>query len=254
MKPVCSNCKTVAQFNGSKFCHVCGRSYNTVLPPQNGQTGKLIQPQVQPMPQPQSVAQSAIQPQQFIPQQNYLQAPVQQAVQPTQSSEKSTLKISPVGFLALIFFGALAFIMFAAGVSVAGIGCIVLAVLVMIGCSHFESKTTAPVVQQPRYIPAMPQQNHQQITCKRCGSPNITITLNSYQVGMQGRNEVRKKSLAKRTKQSVNRSIANVTTLGMWGFFTQKPSKYQENTYTRFKNVTEKIAICQSCGNSWRVR
>lgn len=254
MKSVCPYCNTLALYDGSKFCHACGRSYSTAPSAQIGQTGKLIQPQAQPMPQPQSVAQSTIQPQQFVPQQNYLQAPMQQAVQPTQSSEKSTLKISPVGFLALIFFGALAFIMFAAGVSVAGIGCIVLAVLVMIGCSHFESKTTTPVVQQPRYIPAMPQQNHQQIACKRCGSPNITITLNSYQVGMQGRNEVRKKSLAKRAKQSVNRSIANVTTLGMWGLFTQKPSKYQEHTHTRFNNVTEKIAICQSCGNSWRVR
>lgn len=219
MKPVCPRCKMLGWGENDLFCHSCGWKYS--MPFQS----------------------------------------IQQTFQPEPCEPETKMSISSVGVLSLIFFGGLAILMFAIGASIVGLFLAVLAVLTLCGCIRFEKEPTTPTVQQPQYYPqAQPIQpmtqprNKYQIICKRCGSPNITVTLNSYQAGMYGRNEARKKSLAKRTKQSLNRSIANVSTLGMWGLFTKKPSKYQENTYTRFNNVTEKIAICQSCGNSWKVR
>ena len=108
----------------------------------------------------------------------------------------------------------------------------------------------APAYQQSG---AVPTYNHSGMSCMRCGGHNIQIVYNRYQVATKGKSQVKKKSLARRKAEKEGRHMANLMTLGMYSVFSKKPSNYVEVSKDKFKNKTEKVAVCQDCGNSWNV-
>ena len=92
-----------------------------------------------------------------------------------------------------------------------------------------------------------------QLRCRRCGGTNIQVNYNRYQVSIKGKSEVKKKSYARRKVEKKGRHAANLLTMGAYGMLTKKPSDYVEVSKDKFKNKKEKVAVCQSCGFSWKV-
>lgn len=92
------------------------------------------------------------------------------------------------------------------------------------------------------------------ICCSRCGSDDINISINQFAQKSVSNTKHQKRSMADRAAYKTGRGMMNLATGGMWGVFTPKRGKYKEVTTTTTNIVNQKIAICQSCGNSWNVR
>lgn len=90
--------------------------------------------------------------------------------------------------------------------------------------------------------------------CGKCGSDNINITINQFSQKSVSNTKHQKRSIADRAAYKTGRGMMNMATMGMWGVFTPKRGKYKDVTTTKTNVVNQKIAICQSCGNSWNVR
>lgn len=90
--------------------------------------------------------------------------------------------------------------------------------------------------------------------CSRCGSDDINITLNQFAQKSVSNTKHQKRSMVDRAAYKTGRGMMNMATMGMWGMITPKRGKYKEVTTTKTNVVNQKIAICQSCGNSWNVR
>lgn len=95
--------------------------------------------------------------------------------------------------------------------------------------------------------------NGGRITCKRCGSANINISINTYGSQSKGQEQFKKKSVARRAGTKMGRGMANMATMGMYGVFSKKPTNYVNVTKSKTTMKQQKIAICQDCGNSWVV-
>jgi hypothetical protein len=95
--------------------------------------------------------------------------------------------------------------------------------------------------------------NGGRITCKRCGSANINISINTYGSQSKGQEQFKKKSVARRAGTKMGRGMANMATMGMYGVFSKKPTNYVNVTKSKTTMKQQKIAICQDCGNSWIV-
>lgn len=96
------------------------------------------------------------------------------------------------------------------------------------------------------------QSEQSALHCPNCHSRNIDI--NYVQVGSKTKetSEIRKKSILARTAHSIGRSTMIAMTGGLWAL-TPKKSKYIERGKENTKIKNAKFAICQNCGNSWRV-
>lgn len=94
----------------------------------------------------------------------------------------------------------------------------------------------------------------QPLCCNRCGNTNIQVSMMQY--GQQGISQTthQKRSLADRTAYNAGRGAMNMMTLGVWGAVTPKRGKYKETTHTQQRIINQKVAICQTCGNSWNIR
>ena len=77
------------------------------------------------------------------------------------------------------------------------------------------------------------------MTCPKCGSENINITLE----------QTKSKTRTKRTGclWELGRLFLIICTCGLWLII----GKRKETSKTKFKN--KKIAICQNCGHKWKV-
>lgn len=95
--------------------------------------------------------------------------------------------------------------------------------------------------------------NGGRITCKRCGSTNINISINTYGSTSKGQEQFKKKSVARRAGTKMGRGMANMATMGMYGVFSKKPTNYVNVTKSKTTMKQQKMAICQDCGNSWIV-
>lgn len=92
------------------------------------------------------------------------------------------------------------------------------------------------------------------ICCSRCGSDDINISINQFAQQSVSNTKHQKRSMVDRAAYKTGRGMMNMATMGMLGVFTPKRGKYKEVTTTTTNIVNQKIAICQSCGNSWNVR
>lgn len=92
------------------------------------------------------------------------------------------------------------------------------------------------------------------LCCGRCGSDDINISINQFTQQSVSKTKHQKRSIADRAAYKTGRGVMNMATMGMWGVFTPKRGKYKDVTKTTTNVVNQKIAICQSCGNSWNVR
>lgn len=90
------------------------------------------------------------------------------------------------------------------------------------------------------------------IMCTKCGSTNIQINLISQNTEIQGKSEIRKKSIATRAGNSAGRGLMIAMTGGLWAL-TPKQSKYQEINNSKIVTTTQKICVCQNCGYSWNI-
>lgn len=91
------------------------------------------------------------------------------------------------------------------------------------------------------------------ISCPKCRSENVVISMQTIEMAGKNKSEVRKKSLATRTVNNAGRLGANLATAGLYGVFVPKRSAYKEVGKTKTKVKQQKMAICQNCGKSWRV-
>jgi hypothetical protein len=73
------------------------------------------------------------------------------------------------------------------------------------------------------------------MTCPNCGSTNVTVTM------VQDSGRTRKRGCL----WGIGRAFLIICTCGLWLLIGKSKSK------TNFQHHKE--AICQSCGNSWRV-
>lgn len=90
------------------------------------------------------------------------------------------------------------------------------------------------------------------IKCPSCRSHNVEITFVQLGATTKGKSEVRKKSILTRTANRTGRNVMIAMTGGLWAL-TPKKSKYIERGKENTKIKNAKFAICQNCGNSWRV-
>ena len=77
------------------------------------------------------------------------------------------------------------------------------------------------------------------MNCPKCGSPNVNISM----VQTKAKTNTRKAGLLSR----LGRLFLILCTAGLWMLVTKRRTQSK----TRFTN--EKIAVCQSCGHSWKV-
>lgn len=119
-------------------------------------------------------------------------------------------------------------------------------ILLVIIAKMYEKQNPQPMFSQP----SQPQQ----LQCKRCGNYNIMVTMNQYM--QQGTSQTihQKRSLADRTAYNAGRGTMNMMTMGIWGAFTPKRGKYKEITHTQSRTINQKVAICQYCGFSWKIK
>lgn len=90
------------------------------------------------------------------------------------------------------------------------------------------------------------------LICPICQSNNITISFQNVAQKSKGRAEIRKKSIVTRTGNSFGRKFLIFSTGGLWAL-TPKKSNYSETRKEKTKIINDKFAICQDCGNSWKV-
>lgn len=76
--------------------------------------------------------------------------------------------------------------------------------------------------------------------CPRCGSYNVQISM--VQTGAKTH------SRGTPIGQRIGRWLLIYFTLGLWLLVTKR------RTYSKTKFQNEKMAICQSCGYSWKVK
>lgn len=81
------------------------------------------------------------------------------------------------------------------------------------------------------------------MVCPKCGSENVNVQI--QEVGAKTKNKGN--GLGGHVNNAA-RSLTAVCTFGMSNLFWKK-SKGGEKTVIR----NEKVAICQDCGNSWKV-
>lgn len=114
----------------------------------------------------------------------------------------------------------------------------------------FKPQTTSIVCKQP---PVNPVKNQaKKLTCRRCGSENVSVSFEEYEQRTSGKSETRKKSIVTRAGNTAGRTGMILATGGLWAL-TPKKSKYKTVGTMNTKTVHRKMAICQDCGNSWRV-
>ncbi len=120
-------------------------------------------------------------------------------------------------------------------------------------CKYQFTHQTIVQQQEPQYTPITPVYNYSGMACRRCRGHNVEIVYNRYQKAAKGKAQVKKKSLARRGLEKEGRHMANLLTMGAYGVFSKKPSKYVEVSKDKYKTKTEKVAVCQDCGYSWKV-
>lgn len=174
--------------------------------------------------------------QQFQPQQPV--RPQYNNLQPQNNQSDKTGK-SGKTFIALLIIGIIWFIAYVAGADSGILWTFAIIELLILA-------SLVPNMQKPNM-------QNDRVTCKRCGSTNINISINTYGVVTRGESQKKKKSLARRTATKAGRGMANMATMGMYGVFSKKPSKYVEVSKNTTTMRQEKTAICQNCGYSWRL-
>lgn len=82
------------------------------------------------------------------------------------------------------------------------------------------------------------------MTCPKCGSSNISIQIE--QVSSKTKTKTKKKGCLFK----LGRAMLICCTFGLWKLFGKKDSTSKSGT--KIKN--QKIAICQDCGKSWKIK
>lgn len=88
--------------------------------------------------------------------------------------------------------------------------------------------------------------------CARCGSENLTFSVQYEQQILGSTSEVRKKSIVTRAGNDIGRAGMIMATGGLWAL-TPKRSKYKEIEKFKTRDVKHKTAVCQDCGYSWEM-
>lgn len=102
---------------------------------------------------------------------------------------------------------------------------------------HYGSSTSAPVRKK---------------CCARCGSENLSFSV-QYETQVYGAtSETRKKSILARAGNDVGRASMIMATGGLWAL-TPKRSRYKETVKFKTRDVKHKTAVCQDCGFSWEM-
>ncbi|MCI8955616.1 MAG: hypothetical protein HFG29_01355 [Eubacterium sp.] len=89
--------------------------------------------------------------------------------------------------------------------------------------------------------------------CPKCNGQNIEYTFIEMEHRSKGYAEKRKKSIVTRTGNKAGRTGMIMLTGGLWAL-TPKKSKYNEKQKGKTTISNQKMAICQDCGNSWKVK
>lgn len=90
--------------------------------------------------------------------------------------------------------------------------------------------------------------------CMKCLGTNIQFAFVTTSETSTGTIESKKRSLAERTVNKTGRGLANMATMGLYGAVTPKKGKYKEYTSSTTTVHSQKMALCQDCGNSWKVK
>lgn len=88
--------------------------------------------------------------------------------------------------------------------------------------------------------------------CARCGSENLTFSVQYEQQILGSTSETRKKSIITRAGNDIGRASMIMATGGLWAL-TPKRSKYKEIQKFKTRDVKHKMAVCQDCGFSWEM-
>ena len=86
--------------------------------------------------------------------------------------------------------------------------------------------------------------------CMKCLGTNIQFAFVTTGERARGTIETKKRSLAERTVNKTGRGLANMATMGLYGAVTPKKGKYKEYTSSTTTVHSQKMALCQDCGNS----
>lgn len=89
--------------------------------------------------------------------------------------------------------------------------------------------------------------------CPKCNGENIEYTFIETEHKSKGCAETRKKSVVTRTGNKAGRAGMILATGGLWAL-TPKKSKYNEKQKEKTTISNQKMAICQDCGHSWKVK
>ena len=94
--------------------------------------------------------------------------------------------------------------------------------------------------------------NRPTIKCPKCGSRNVSVSIHGVGSYTHGRSEWRSKSPLTRAGNAAGRAAMILSTGGLWAL-TPKRSKYSKKMNSKSHTDNRTFAVCQSCGNSWRV-
>jgi len=78
------------------------------------------------------------------------------------------------------------------------------------------------------------------MTCSKCESENVTVSMNQ----VSGKTKTKNVSILAK----LGRWTLIIFTMGLWILIPKRKA----TSNTKFK--TEKLAICQDCGNSWKIK
>lgn len=90
------------------------------------------------------------------------------------------------------------------------------------------------------------------LKCRICGSQNISVFLQATNATSKGESEIRKKNVITRTGNKAGRAGMIMATGGLWAL-TPKKSDYKEISKESTELSQIKMAVCQSCGHSWKI-
>lgn len=97
---------------------------------------------------------------------------------------------------------------------------------------------------QPAYIPSQVASQQAGLSCKRCGSQNVTV-----QVMQVAGKTKRKGNGFSGHANNFFRIITIICTVGLAAIFWKKSEGVNQTKY-----VNQKVAVCQTCGSSWNIK
>ena len=134
---------------------------------------------------------------------------------------------------------------------------ITLAMLAVCFGTLLYAKLVDVVTTPPKLTPEQQERQEKISELKRLGKPFCMKCLGTniqFAFVATGETSTGTIESKKRTVNKTGRGLANMATMGLYGAVTPKKGKYKEYTSSTTTVHSQKMALCQDCGNSWKVK